>query len=133
LFHDIPQGNYLAINLNTEIKFKNFIIESIDAKVGSRPKNTLLRTLLALNPHTKIRHYGISMSIEIFDIFINDTFECYSDTWIFTQGIFLAHGPENIMRETFGNIIEELPMKLSDLSEPVAVPPIPQVKYCVIL
>jgi hypothetical protein len=27
-----------------------------------------LRTLLALNPHTKIRHYGISMSIEIFDI-----------------------------------------------------------------
>jgi hypothetical protein len=47
------------------------------------------------------------------------------------EGIFLAHGPENIMRETFGNIIEELPMKLSDLSEPVAVPPIPQVKYCV--
>jgi hypothetical protein len=36
--HDIPQGNYLAINLNTEIKFKNFIIESIDAKVGSRPE-----------------------------------------------------------------------------------------------
>jgi hypothetical protein len=36
------------------------------------------------------------------------------------EGIFLAHGPENIMRETFGNIIEELPMKLSDLSEPVA-------------
>jgi hypothetical protein len=36
--HDIPQGNYLAINLNTEIKFKNFIIESIDAKVGPRPE-----------------------------------------------------------------------------------------------
>jgi hypothetical protein len=31
--HDIPQGNYLAINLNTEIKFKNFIIESIYSKV----------------------------------------------------------------------------------------------------
>jgi hypothetical protein len=37
------------------------------------------------------------------------------------------------MREAFGNIIKELPMKLSDLSEPMAVPPIPQVKYYVIL
>jgi hypothetical protein len=28
------------------------------------------------------------------------------------EGIFLAHGPENIMRETFGNIIEEFAVRV---------------------
>jgi hypothetical protein len=27
--HDRPQGNYLAVNLNAEIKFQNFIIEGV--------------------------------------------------------------------------------------------------------
>jgi hypothetical protein len=40
--------------------------------------------------------------------------------------IFLAHGPEDIMREIFGDVIEEVPMKLADLSAPKAAHPIPQ-------
>jgi hypothetical protein len=34
---DRPQGNYLAVNLNAEIKFQNFIIEAIDASVYAIP------------------------------------------------------------------------------------------------
>jgi hypothetical protein len=30
-------------------------------------------------------------------------------------GTFLAHGSEGIMREIFGDIIEKIPMKLTDL------------------
>jgi hypothetical protein len=30
------------------------------------------------------------------------------------KGMFLAHGPEGIMREIFGDVIEEVPMKLAD-------------------
>jgi RHS repeat-associated protein len=235
--HDIPQGNYLAINLNTEIKFKNFIIESIDAKVGSRPEKNpaIIRIRYGFNgiheamqkaypdlspekikalidsrkdvmmmaatlnsnfigrdywrdkaEYERMRRRGsfkgsslflvgaahtltnikqaedenpkaypafkymgenpsiavtlksvIDENIEYFDTH-RDSIVPDFGVWVegkqgSQEGIFLAHGPENIMRETFGNIIEELPMKLSDLSEPVAVPPIPQVKYCVIL
>jgi hypothetical protein len=36
--HDTPQGNYLAINLNTDIKFQNFIIEAVNVKVDARPE-----------------------------------------------------------------------------------------------
>jgi hypothetical protein len=28
--------------------------------------------------------------------------------------MFLAHGPEGIMREIFGDVIEEVPMKLAE-------------------
>jgi hypothetical protein len=35
--HDTPQGNYLVMNLNSEIKFQNFITESATADVNERP------------------------------------------------------------------------------------------------
>jgi hypothetical protein len=38
------------------------------------------------------------------------------------EGTFLVHGSESIMREIFGNIIEEVPMKLVDLSTPKPIP-----------
>ncbi len=37
-------------------------------------------------------------------------------------GTFLAHGSEGIMREIFGDIIEKIPMKLTDLSAPESLP-----------
>ncbi|SSC07737.1 RHS repeat-associated core domain-containing protein [bacterium endosymbiont of Bathymodiolus sp. 5 South] len=45
--HDRPQGNYLAVNLNAEIKFQNFIIEAIDASVYAIPFKDpkIIRTL----------------------------------------------------------------------------------------
>jgi hypothetical protein len=46
--------------------------------------------------------------------------------------IFLAHGPEDIMREIFGDVIEEVPMKLADLSAPKAAHPIPQRRSTVV-
>jgi hypothetical protein len=47
------------------------------------------------------------------------------------KGTFLVHGAKSIMRNIFGNIIEEVPTKLADLSAPV--PLTPQKKHCVIL
>jgi hypothetical protein len=35
--HDTPQGNYLVMNLDSEIKFQNFITESVVADVNDRP------------------------------------------------------------------------------------------------
>jgi hypothetical protein len=34
------------------------------------------------------------------------------------EDTFLVHGSEGIMRKIFGNVIEEMPMKLSNLSAP---------------
>jgi hypothetical protein len=39
--HDTPQGNYLVMNLNSEIKFQNFIMESVVADVNDRPIQNL--------------------------------------------------------------------------------------------
>jgi hypothetical protein len=36
--HGTPQGNYLTVNLSTEITFQNFIKEAIDANVDERPE-----------------------------------------------------------------------------------------------
>ncbi len=37
--HDTLQGNYLAINSSTTIKFQNLILEAVNTKVDSRPEN----------------------------------------------------------------------------------------------
>jgi hypothetical protein len=39
--HFTPQGNYLAINLNAEIKFQNFIKEGVNAHVNQIPSSVL--------------------------------------------------------------------------------------------
>ena len=49
------------------------------------------------------------------------------------EGIFLVYGPEGIMREIFGNIMEEVPMKLADLSAPEAAHPTLQRRRCMTL
>ena len=45
--HNRPQGNYLVVNLSSEIKFKNFIIEECTASVEERPCKDpeIIRTL----------------------------------------------------------------------------------------
>ena len=48
------------------------------------------------------------------------------------EGTFLVHGSESIMREIFGNVIEEVPTKLVDLSTPEAAHPTPPKQCCVI-
>jgi hypothetical protein len=65
--------------------------EKIKALIDSRKDVMMMAATLNSNFigrdywRDKAEYDGISMSIEIFDIFINDTFECYSDTWIFTH------------------------------------------------
>ncbi len=233
--HATPQGNYLAINLNAEIKFQNFIKEAIDADVNERPEKNpkiiqskgwqrqmqeatqqsysyltseevtkladsktnvlMLATTLNANymgrdcwrdkeeyermqaresfegsslflvgaAHTltdtssegdknpeafpAFKHMSADSSIAVTPKSVIDKGVAYLDTyrtsivpdfgvWVkgkqdSTEGIFLVHGPEGIMREIFGNIIEEVPMKLADLSAPI--PLTPQRKHCVIL
>ena len=235
--HDTPQGNYLAINLNTDIKFQNFIIEAVNVKVDARPeknpkiiriryglkgiqkamqdefsdltleeitelvdsrmnvmmlaatlnsnfigrdywrdkeeyermrkmgsfKGSSLIVLGAAHTLTNIKrvedenpkafpafkHMGAGSSIAVTPKSIIDEnieyFDTYRDSmtpnfgvWVEGKqgskgGTFLAHGPEDIMREAFGDIIEKIPMKLSNLSAPVPVPPTPQNTHCVIL
>jgi hypothetical protein len=41
LGHDTPQGNYLVMNLDSEIKFQNFIMESVASDVNDRPIQNL--------------------------------------------------------------------------------------------
>ena len=233
--HDTPQGNYLVMNLNSEIKFQNFIMESVVADVNDRPIQNLehirafytqeeiqkpyphfphltpkeaqeltesainidiLATTLnsnfigrnywrdkaeyermrsrgnfkgsslvlvgALHTITNIRpdedenpkaypafkYMGENPSIattpkSVIDRCVDDfdilRTSATPDFGVWVEGkhdskgdIFLAHGPEDIMREIFGDVIEEVPMKLADLSAPKAAHPIPQRRSTVV-
>ncbi|VVH67034.1 hypothetical protein BSPLISOX_2237, partial [uncultured Gammaproteobacteria bacterium] len=235
--HFTPQGNYLAINLNAEIKFQNFIKEGVNAHVNQIPSSDpkaiqseyakrkmkdklqqkypkltseevteladskinllMLATTLKADyigrdywrdkaeyermrrrgsfkgsslffvgaAHTltniKIKEfenpkafpafkymcadssiavtpkYIIDENIEYFDTRRNSAVPDFG-VWVegkqgSQEGIFLAHGPEGIMRKIFGNIIKEVPMKLNDLSTPVPVSSTSRREHCVIL
>ncbi|VVH60053.1 hypothetical protein BSPCLSOX_2553 [uncultured Gammaproteobacteria bacterium] len=217
--HDRPQGNYLMVNLNAEIKFQNFIVESIDTGVDVRPFKDpeIIRTLYqqkttqALHPKltskevkeliasmTKVMMLAVTLnsycigrdywrdkreyermrsmgsfngsslilvgaahtltnikptedknpkaypafkymcadsSIAVTPKSVIDKHTTSLDNyrkpttpdfgvWVKDpkEGTFLVHGSESIMREIFGNIIEEVPMKLVDLSTPKPIP-----------
>jgi hypothetical protein len=81
--------------------------------------------------------YIIDENIEYFDTRRNSAVPDFG-VWVegkqgSQEGIFLAHGPEGIMRKIFGNIIKEVPMKLNDLSTPVPVSSTSRREHCVIL
>ncbi len=217
--HSTSQGNYLTINLNAEIKFQNFIKESvvvdaykrpeknpktIRAKYGSKKERKKIRKLYPhLTPaeitelmdsttnvmmlattlnsnfigrdnwcdteeYERMRRIGSFKGSSLFLVgaahTLTDTrpegenkkaypafkrmsenssiavtpksiideagayFDTYRDSmtpdfgvWIEGKqgskgGTFLAHGPEGIMREAFGNIIRKIPLKLVNLS-----------------
>ena len=216
--HSTSQGNYLTINLNTEIKFQNFIKESvvvdaykrpeknpktIRAKYGSKKEGRKIRKLYPhLTPaeitelmdsttnvmmlattlnsnfigrdnwcdteeyermrrigsfkgsslflvgatHTltdtrpegenkkaypAFKHMNENSSIAVTPKSIIDGASAYFDTyrdsmtpdfgvWVEGKpgskgGTFLAHGPEDIMRKAFGDIIKKIPPKLVNL------------------
>ncbi|VVH50848.1 hypothetical protein BPUTSESOX_1087 [uncultured Gammaproteobacteria bacterium] len=231
--HDTPQGNYLVMNLNSEIKFQNFITESATADVNERPSqdpeyintfytqeemqksyshltpkeaqeltNSTINVKILMTPlnsyfiardywrdkeeyermrsmgsfkgssiilvgagHTltnirqnedenpkaypAFKYMGENPSIAATPKSVIDGYVDYFDThrtsvtpdfgvWVegkhdSKEGIFLVHGPEGIMREIFGNIIEEVPMKLADLSAPEAAHPTLQRRRCMTL
>ncbi|CAB5496086.1 hypothetical protein [uncultured Gammaproteobacteria bacterium] len=233
--HDRPQGNYLAINLSTAIKFQNFIKEGVNAHVNETPSNdpkaiqskpwqrqmqeiiqqiyphlmpeevtelvdstkNVMMLAVTLNPnyigrcdwsdkeefermrrmgsfkgsslflvgiaHTltntrltesenpkaypAFKYMNVGPSIAVTPKSVIDEHGAYYDTrrkptipdfgvWIegkqdSKNGTFLVYGSEGIMREIFGNIIEKVPLKLTNLSAPV--PLASQKKRCVFL
>ncbi|SSC07285.1 RHS repeat domain-containing protein [bacterium endosymbiont of Bathymodiolus sp. 5 South] len=234
--HGTPQGNYLTVNLSTEITFQNFIKEAIDANVDERPeknpeiiqcagwkrqmqeavqqdyphltpeevteladsKTNVLMLAVTHNSYyigrcnwsdtkeyermqrvgsfkgsslflvgaahtlenikwnknkkpkafSAFKYMNVDSSIAVIPKSVIDGCGTILDDYrassiapdfgVWVEGkqnakedTFLVHGSEGIMRKIFGNVIEEMPMKLSNLSAPA--PPTPHKKHCVIL
>jgi hypothetical protein len=64
--HGTPQGNYLTVNLSTEITFQNFIKEAIDANVDERPeKNPEIIQCAGWKRHLLISSSGENLTTSI--------------------------------------------------------------------